>query len=52
MEILAGLVGVPLLIAIAYAWCWMEEKAHKKRQRKYDEQMAKYDRWKNHLNNM
>ena len=52
MEIIAGVIGVPLLVVVAYTWCWMEERAHKRRKRKYDEQMAKYDRWKEWMNNI
>ena len=52
MEMLAGLVGVPLLIAIAYTWCWLEERSKARAKRKYDQQMAKYDTWMEKYNRM
>ena len=45
-EMLLALGGIPLMFAVAFVWCWMEEKAHKRKQRKYDKQTVKYDRWK------
>jgi hypothetical protein len=52
MEMLAGVVGVPLLIAVAYTWCWLEERSKARAKRKYDQQMAKYDTWKKHIDSM
>ena len=49
---LAGVVGVPLLIAVAYTWCWLEERSKARAKRKYDQQMAKYDTWKKHIDSM
>ena len=52
MEMLARLVGVPLLIAIAYTWCWLEERSRAKAKRKYNQQIAKYDLWKDWSDSM
>ena len=49
---LAGVVGVPLLIAVAYTWCWLEERSKARAKRKYDQQMAKYDTWMKHIDSM
>ena len=51
-EIYAGLIGVPLLIIAAAVWCWLEERSKAKRRRKYDQQMVKYDTWRDNINRM
>tara|TARA_B110000240_G_scaffold194196_1_gene241410 strand:+ start:1233 stop:1397 length:165 start_codon:yes stop_codon:yes gene_type:complete len=51
-EIMAALIGVPMIFAFAFAWTWMEERSRAKAKRKYDQQMAKYDTWMDKLNRM
>lgn len=45
MENWYGLLGVPILFGVAFAWCWLEERSRRISKRKYDKQMAKYDKW-------
>jgi hypothetical protein len=49
---IVGLLGVVAIFAFTFVWCWAEERMKLKTKRKYDEQMAKYDRWKDITNNM
>jgi len=51
-DALVGLMGVVGIFTFTFLWCWVEEKAKAKTKRKYDEQMAKYDRWKQFNDNM
>tara|TARA_R110002153_G_scaffold1681_1_gene8561 strand:- start:1385 stop:1543 length:159 start_codon:yes stop_codon:yes gene_type:complete len=46
MENYYGLIGVPLLFAFVFVWCWLEERVKANKKRKYDKQMAKYDTWR------
>tara|TARA_B100000497_G_scaffold43726_1_gene50812 strand:- start:668 stop:829 length:162 start_codon:yes stop_codon:yes gene_type:complete len=49
---IVGLLGVVAIFAFTFVWCWVEERAKRRAKRKYDEQMAKYDRWKTMGDNM
>tara|TARA_R110000803_G_scaffold207054_2_gene274726 strand:+ start:190 stop:354 length:165 start_codon:yes stop_codon:yes gene_type:complete len=51
-EIIAALVGVPMIFVFAFVWSWMEERSRAKKKRKYDQQMAKYDTWMEKLDRM
>ncbi len=51
-EPIVGLLGVVAIFGFTFVWCWAEDKAKQRAKRKYDEQMAKYDRWKEINNNM
>ena len=51
-DALVGLMGVVGIFTFTFLWCWVEEKAKAKTKRKYDEHMAKYDRWKQFNDNM
>jgi len=41
-----GLAGVVVLFTFVFVWCYLEDKYTRRRQRKYDERMAKYDTWR------
>jgi|MDSV01.1.fsa_nt_gb hypothetical protein len=47
-----GLLGVPLLVLLAFAWGTLEQRAADKRQRKWDERLRKYDQWKKKSDSM
>ena len=47
-----GLLGVPALFVLVFVWCWIEERMKAKVKRKYDQQMAKYDTWRKHIDDM
>ena len=51
-EIIIALIGVPAIFAFAFGWTWLEERSKAKAKRKYDQQMAKYDTWRDHINSM
>ena len=45
-DVLTGILGSVSLFTFVFIWTWAEDYLMKRKQRKYDEQMAKYDRWK------
>ncbi len=51
-DALIGLLGVVGIFTFPFLWCWVEEKLRLRTKRKYDEQIAKYDRWKGINDNM
>ena len=51
-EIIIALIGVPTIFAFAFGWTWLEERSKAKAKRKYDQQMVKYDTWRDHINSM
>lgn len=41
-----GLLGVPILFAVAFVWCAIEQHSRDKEQRKWDKRFREYDkRW-------
>jgi len=44
-DTMVALLGVPIIFALAFLWCWVEERSKARSKRKYDQQMAKYDTW-------
>ena len=51
-DMVIGLLGVVGIFMFTFLWCWVEEKLRRRVKRKYDQQMAKYDRWKRTDDNM
>ena len=51
-EAVAGILGVVGIFAFTFVWCWLEERSKRISKRKYDQQMAKYDTWKKHIDSM
>ena len=51
-DLIIALIGVPAIFAFAFGWTWLEERSKAKAKRKYDQQMVKYDTWRDHINSM
>jgi len=51
-DMIVGLLGVIGIFTFTFLWCWTEEYLRRRTKRKYDQQMAKYDRWKKHIDSM
>jgi hypothetical protein len=45
-DALIGLIGCVALITFTFVWSWTEDYLRRRTRRKYDERMAKYDKWK------
>ena len=45
-EAVIGLLGVVGLFVFTFTWCYVEERIERRRKRKYEEQLRKYDTWK------
>jgi hypothetical protein len=45
-DMLVGVVGCIGLFTFVFVWTWTEDYLVERKKRKYDEQIAKYDRWK------
>ena len=45
-DAIIGLFGVVALFLFTFTWTWTEDYLRRRTRRKYDEQMAKYDKWK------
>jgi hypothetical protein len=51
-DAIIGLLGVGALFLFTFMWVWVEERLRMHYKRKYDEQIRKYDTWRNDSDSM